>query len=227
MIEEKERTESSEESIQAEIERLATVAPGVGITPGPVRVKVNQTTSLRLSEVESCSFCQEFIGSEFRVLDVRFGVVRELLDETSLKCEGFPEAVARALAMQPDAGVVIGEDPDFTVRLLVCRTCFARPVDIPMAIARTVGRRAMEAARRLRNRHIPMNLTLSSAAEVPDPVWKVGQFVRFAHIKAGGPCYRVRKIVQGIHGGMIEIEGLPGQFAPSVFVEATEIPPGS
>ncbi len=104
---------------------------GLGLTPAPLLVEVHKTSSLRLSEVEACSFCEEFVGSEFRVLDVRFGVIRELLDETSLKCEGFPEAVARALAAQPDAGVVIGEDPEFTTRLYICRTCFDRPVDLP------------------------------------------------------------------------------------------------
>ena len=203
-----------------EARRQAEASAGLGITPGPVLVEVHKTSSLRLSEVEACSFCEEFVGSEFHVLDLRFGVVRELLDETSLKCEGFPEAVARALAAQPDAGVVIGEDPEFTTRLYICRTCFNRSVDLPLAAARTIARRALVASRHSWNRHIPMNRA-GYAGLVPDPVWKVGEYVRFAHIPAGGPAYRVEAIGAG---GMIEIEGMTGEFAPSIFVPAEKIP---
>lgn len=200
---------------------IAADGAGVGISHGPAGlVRVEKTSSLRLSEVEACSFCEEFVGSEFRVLDVRFGIVRELLDETSLKCEGFPEAVARALAMQPDAGVVIGEDPAFTTRLYICRTCFDRPLDLPLAAARTVARRALIASRRSWNRHIPMNRS-DLAGGVPDPIWRIGDYVRFAHIPAGGPAHRVDAIVAG---GMIEIQGMTGQFAPSLFVSADKIP---
>ncbi len=198
-------------------ETEAPRAPGVGISAGLEFVQVHKTSSLRLSEVEACSFCEEFIGSEFRVLDVRFGVVGELLDDSSLPCEGFPEAVARALAAQPEKGVVIAEDPGFTVRLFMCRTCFAEPADIPTAIARAVARRALVASRLSWNRHIPMNRGNLAGGGVPDPVWEVGKFVRFAHIPAGGPAHRVEKIVPG---GMIEIQGMPGQFAASIFVSA-------
>lgn len=153
---------------------------------------------------------------EFRVLDVRFGIIRELLDESSIRCKGFPEAVARALAADPSSGVVIGEDDDFTVRLFCCLSCFSRPVDLALAVARTVGTRAMIASRKSWNRHIPMNRADVSAA-VPDPVWKVGELVRFAHIRAGGPVHRVTAVGAG---GMIEIEGMTGEFAAHLFVHA-------
>jgi hypothetical protein len=59
---------------------------------------------------------------------------------------------------------------------------------------------------------------------VPDPVWKVGEYVRFARIPPGGPVYRVEATGAG---GMIEIEGMSGEFAPSIFVAAEEIRGGA
>lgn len=188
-------------------------APGPELAPPPVPIMLHRTSSLRISEVEACSFCEEFVGTEFRVLDVRFGIVRELLDETSIRCKGFPEAVARALAADPSAGIVIGEDDAFTVRLYMCLNCFDRPADIPTAIARTVGRRALVASRKFWNRHIPLNQ--SEVMDVKDPVWTIDQFVRFAHIPPGGPAHRVMAVAAN---GMIEIEGMTGQFAPAIFV---------
>lgn len=54
---------------------------------------------------------------------------------------------------------------------------------------------------------------------------KIGNLVRFANEKSGGPVHRV---VSVMHDGMIEIHDMGGYFAPHLFVVAddiAEIPP--
>jgi hypothetical protein len=49
--------------------------------------------------------------------------------------------------------------------------------------------------------------------------WKVGDYVRFAHVPDAGPSYKVLAIVKGSDGSkMLEIEGMTGQFGAHIFV---------
>jgi hypothetical protein len=46
--------------------------------------------------------------------------------------------------------------------------------------------------------------------------WKVGDSVRFAHQLASGPTYRITGFAPD---GMVTLDGLPGEYAPHLFVE--------
>ena len=51
--------------------------------------------------------------------------------------------------------------------------------------------------------------------------WAVGQLVRFAHQRDGGPVHRVSYVAPD---GMIELEDMVGFFGPHLFVAADEEP---
>ena len=49
--------------------------------------------------------------------------------------------------------------------------------------------------------------------------WKVGDYVRFAHVPDAGPSYKVLAIVTGSDGKkMLELDGFAGQFATHIFL---------
>jgi hypothetical protein len=54
--------------------------------------------------------------------------------------------------------------------------------------------------------------------EEKDPVWKPGDFVRFAHIPPGGPRFKVLSVGTN---GMVTVEGMAGEFGPHIFVAET------
>lgn len=50
--------------------------------------------------------------------------------------------------------------------------------------------------------------------------WKVGDAVRFAHQKQGEGKFTIKAVLSRVHGAMVELEELPGEFAVHVFVAA-------
>jgi hypothetical protein len=53
------------------------------------------------------------------------------------------------------------------------------------------------------------------------PVWKVGDFVRFAHQANSGPSYRVSAVIREAgEPSMLELTGWSGRFAMHIFVAA-------
>lgn len=50
--------------------------------------------------------------------------------------------------------------------------------------------------------------------------WKVGDSVRFAHMKKGEAKFTVKATLSRVTGPMVELEELPGEFAVHVFVAA-------
>lgn len=52
-------------------------------------------------------------------------------------------------------------------------------------------------------------------------IWRVGDFVRFAHQAQSGPNFRISAVIQKPgKPTMVELDGLSGQFATHIFVSA-------
>jgi len=102
-----------------------------------------RTSGMRLSELEHCSFCGDFAGHIFRLLDVRFAVIGRRAREVGALAVGLrlPLRLAEAFAPRPDEAIVIGEDPELVTRLFCCNACLMKPVNIALAIERVTKAR--------------------------------------------------------------------------------------
>lgn len=109
-----------------------------------------KTSGMRLTELEPCSFCGEFVGHIFRLLDVRFAVLGRGAREVAGLAAGFgfPLAIAEALAPRSEEAIVIGEDPEIVTRLFCCSECFMGPLDVAVALERIHALREKAAARK-------------------------------------------------------------------------------
>lgn len=92
-----------------------------------------RTTGMPLSELPKCSLCAKHVGSIFRVVDFRMGVVdqRAARQVAGLSLGfGFPLKLAEVFSSYDDA-VRITSDPRIDERAFLCMDCFMG-TDLPM-----------------------------------------------------------------------------------------------